>query len=267
MRLRNLSALFMAAALAGQAPQLRKAEARPVNDSLPGDPALLRVIEPAQKEIESGFGKVIGQAPDGLFKGRFGEENLLGYWIADAMRERASALGGGPVKFAFTNGGGVRTSLKPGPVRVGDIFEVMPFENEMIVVELTGAEVIGVIRESLQRRGGEPCSGVRVELSGPVQKPILKVTWADGSLILPGETVRVVTSDYLYGGGDGIPSLRKGRKPNTTGLTIRQALLDAVQELTRAGRTLGAPPAGRYKITPELFQAMRDRKLGPIEGE
>lgn len=257
----QIASLLLAIPLLAQPPELRRAESRPINESVPEDPAILKAIEPARKEILAGFGKVIATSPNGVFRGRAGEENLLGYWIADCMRIRASALLGVPVKFAFTNGGGIRGNVKAGEVKVGDIFEVMPFENEMMVIELSGAEVVSVVMESFRRRGGEPSSGVKASLSGTLEKPVFTVTWEDGSAIAPDERVKVATSDYLYGGGDSYPTLKKGRLPYTTGLTIRQILLDACQDVGKAGKPLLPPQGGRYTIPPEFFQAIRDKKL------
>jgi 2',3'-cyclic-nucleotide 2'-phosphodiesterase (5'-nucleotidase family) len=255
------TSLLLTFPLWAQTPELRRAESRPVNESTPEDPLLLKAIEPARKEIQAGFGKVLTTAPNGLLRGRSGEENLLGYWIADAMRARAAAILGVPVKFAFTNGGGIRGNVKPGEVKVGDVFEVMPFENEMMVVELTGAEVVTVVKESFRRRGGEPSSGVKAGLTGTLEKPEFTITWEDGSPIAPDELVKVATSDYLYGGGDSYPTLKKGRRPYTTGLAIRQVLLDVCQELGKTGKNLLPPASGRYTISADFFQAIRDKKL------
>lgn len=255
------ASLLFAIPLLAQAPELRRAESRPINESVTEDADVLKVIEPARKEILAGFGKVIATSPNGVVRGRAGEENLLGYWIADCMRARASALLGAPVKFAFTNRGGIRGNIKAGDVKVGDIFEVMPFENEMMLIELTGAEVVAVMKESFIRRAGDPASGVTAVLSGTLEKPVFTVTWADGKPIDPEEMVKVATSDYLFGGGDGIPSLKKGRRPYTTGLTIRQVLLDVCQDLGKAGKPLLPPENGRYIIPPDFFQAIRDKKL------
>jgi 2',3'-cyclic-nucleotide 2'-phosphodiesterase (5'-nucleotidase family) len=253
--------LLVGIALAAAPPQLKRAESRPVNEAVAEDPALAKEIEPARKEIAAGFGQVLVKAPKGLFKGRGGEENYLGYWIADVMRLRAQEAVGAPVRFALTNAGGVRGNLRAGDIKVGDIFEVMPFENEMVVIELTGAEVMAAVKEGLVRRGGEPCSGVKAVVTGTPEKAYLTVTWQDGGAIDPTEMVKVATSDYLFAGGDSIPSLSKGRRAFTTGLSIRQILLDACRGLDKAGKVLENPPGGRYAIPPEIVQAIRDKKF------
>lgn len=246
--------------LAAQPPST-KAEAIPVTASIPEDAEIQKVIAPLAAEIKATFDLPLVQAPQGLFRGRRGEENLLGYWVSDVMRQAAQGVLGTPVRFAITNAGGLRSNLRPGQLKVADIFEMMPFENELVVVELTGAEVIQVVKEGLVRRGGEPCSGVKAVVAGPPEAATFTLTWEDGSPIDPAVTVKVATSDYLYGGGDSIPTLKKGRKPFTTGLTLRQMLLDECAALGKVKKDLLPPAPGRYTIPVPIQEAIRDKKF------
>lgn len=246
--------------LAAQPPSM-KTEVIPITEAIPEDDDIQKVIAPLAAEIKASFGLPLVEAPQGLFRGRRGEENLLGYWVSDVMRRAAQPLVGAPVPFAITNAGGLRANLRPGQLKVGDIFELMPFENEMVVIELTGAEVIQVVKEGLLRRGGEPCSGVKAKVEGPPEQAVLTVTWEDGSTIDPEATVKVATTDYLYGGGDSIPTLKKGRKPFTTGVTLRQMLLDECAALGKAKKDLLSPAPGRYRIPVPIQEAIRDKKL------
>jgi 2',3'-cyclic-nucleotide 2'-phosphodiesterase (5'-nucleotidase family) len=201
------------------------------------------------------------QAPRGLFRGHRGEENLLGYWVADVMRAAAEGAIGQPVRFAVTNAGGLRSNLRRGQLKVADIYEVMPFENELLVIELTGTEVIQVVKESIVRRGGEPWSGVKVAVGGTPEAPTCTITWADGSPIEPAAVVSVATSDFLYAGGDTTPTLNKGRRPFTTGLTLRQILLDECGRLAGEKKELLPPAPGRCTIPVPIQDAIRNRKF------
>ncbi len=262
MTLKMFFAFMLVAPLAAQSsPQLQRSHVVSVTDALQDDPALHAVIAPVRAEIQASFGKVIGESPAGIFRGRPGEENLLGYWLADTFRARAEALLGQPVHFAITNGGGIRANLRPGTVKVESIYEILPFENELVVAELTGAELVKVLKEGIARRGGEPISGVVVEVRREGEKPDVKVTWSDGRPLDPKETVRVATSDYLLASGDTMPTLKLARKAHTTGLSLRQVVMDEVERLGKAGQALQPPKAGRYVIAPELLQALRDKKL------
>ena len=239
----------------------QKAEVIPISAAIPEDPDIQKVIAPLAAEIKATFGLPLVQAPQGLFRGRRGEENLLGYWVADVMRQAGQTAIGAPVRFAISNAGGLRANLRPGQIKVGDIFELMPFENELVVIELTGAEILQVVKESIVRRGGEPCSGVIARVEGTPEQAALKVTWEDGSPIDPKATVKVATSDYLYGGGDAIPTLKQGRKPFTTGITLRQMLLDQCSALEKDKKELLPPATGRYTIPVPIQEAIRDKKF------
>ena len=263
MNLKPASALLfslLSLSLSAQA-TLTKAEVIPVAATVPEDEAIQKVIAPLAAEIKATFDQPLVPAPLGVFRGRRGEENLLGYWVADVMRQAAQAVVGSPVRFAITNAGGLRSNLRPGQLKVGDIFEMMPFENELVVIELTGAEVIQVVKEGIVRRGGEPCSGVKAVVGGTPDAGTYTLTWDDGSPIDPAAIVKVATSDYLYGGGDSIPTLKKGRKPFTTGVTLRQMLLDQCTGLAKAKKELLPPAAGRYTIPVPIQEAIRDKKF------
>lgn len=264
MKLKPSSALLLLSLvsfhLAGQRPST-KAEVIPISAAIPEDADIRQVIAPLAAEIKASYGLPLVEAPQGLFRGRRGEENLLGYWVADGMRHAAEAVIGTPVRFAITNAGGLRANLRPGLLKVADIFEMMPFENELVVIELTGAEVIQVVKEGIVRRGGEPCSGVKAKVEGTPELGTLIVTWEDGRPIDPDVTVKVATSDYLYSGGDSIPTLKKGRKPFTTGITLRQMLLDQCAVLAKAKRDLLPPAPGRYSIPVPIQEAIRDKKF------
>lgn len=243
-------------------PQLLQAQTMGVIQDFVDDPEIMKILAPKQAEIRATFDLPLCMCPKGLFRGRNGEENLLGYWVTDTMRARASQILGKPVKFAMTNSGGLRANLTAGQLKVSDIYGVMPFENELVTIEMTGQDVMDAIKQGILHRGSEPSSGVKLVLSGAVDKPDFLITWEDGTAIKSDESVTVATTDYLYNGGDSIPALKKGRRPFTTGVSMRQMLLDACADLAKAGKPLDAPALGRYNIAPELYTAAREHKLG-----
>lgn len=241
-------------------PTLGPAPFVPVTSALEADAEVQAFIAPRTLEVRAMAELPLVEAPQGLARGASGQEHLLGYWICDALRARAAQVANTEVAFAIANRGGIRANLKPGKLRVGDIFEVMPFENEVILVDLTGEQLIQVVREGLLSRSGEPISGVKATLEGPPEHAVLTVTWADGRAIDPKATVRIATSDYLYGSGDTMPTLRKGRNPFTTGLTIRQVLLDVCKGLNDQHQPLLPPPGGRYVFSAPIQAALANRQ-------
>jgi len=256
-----LGSAGLALALAAQAPtpRLERGGNDPIAAAIPDDPDLARVIAPLAEEIHASFGRVIAQAPHGLARREGPGELPLGFLLADAMRAGAAAAIGTEVRLAFTNSGGIRRDLPLGPVQVGDLYEVVPFDNELVVAEYTGAEVLAIVREAIQRRGGEPLSGLRVTAAGPLEQPQVTATWADGTALDPAATYRVATSDYLLSNGDATPTLKRGRHVVLTSVPVRQLLIDWCEREGKAGRPVEAPEGGRYRFTPELAAAIRAR--------
>lgn len=266
--MKNLLLLLVAGTfLAAQTPEPPLAQPRleaqvmPVGEGIAEDAEVGKIIAPLAAELRASFGEVIAEAPRGLFRGRGGEENFLGYWVADLMRARAAQVTGRKVPFAITNSGGLRANIRPGFVKVGDIYEVMPFENELVVADYSGAEILDIIRNGVQRRLGEPCSGVKAVLSGTVETPVLTITWSDGRPIDPEATYAVATTDYLLASGDSISSLKKGRNAITTGLPLRQILLDAAVQAGRVKRPIIPPAGDRFVFPPDLLQALKEKRL------
>lgn len=260
---RNFFRLAFAALLSlvplAAGPVLGSGIAQPVDAATPEDREIVRTIAPYSAQIHEAFDQIIATAPQGLRRGPVGEDNPLGCWVTDVMRMQASRRSQAPVAFAITNRGGLRADLPVGSVKRAHIFEIAPFENALVTAELTGAEIIQVLKESILRRGGEPCSGVRAELSGNIEKQSLRVIWSDGTEIEPERTFRIVTTDYLMGGGDSIPTLRKGRNVVPLGISLRDALLETCQELSRTKQPI-LPPAGwRYHLPADLLKAFRNQ--------
>jgi 2',3'-cyclic-nucleotide 2'-phosphodiesterase/3'-nucleotidase len=143
---------------------------------------------------------------------RLGTEDLA-LFIAEAMRRAVSA------DVAVTNIGGVRTQLGPGTIRVGDVYEVVPFENSLVTARLTGEQLrrfLGSNATEARQRGLSACRGRSLEC------------------IDRGASYAVVTNNFLAFGGDGFQGFLEGRQVAWLELRVRdvvqQALVDAAAE-------------------------------------
>ncbi|HEU4951429.1 MAG TPA: 5'-nucleotidase C-terminal domain-containing protein [Holophagaceae bacterium] len=233
----------------------------PLDASIPPDPAVERELAPYRAKLEAKFGKVLCQAPHGLFRGRNGEPNLMGFWMADLMREAAAKATGAPVDAAITNSGGIRANFRPGPVTVGDVYEVMPFDNALVVVEMTGAELLRAVKQGIERRQGEPESNLKAVVSGTPEQPACTVTFLDGTPIDPAKTYRVATTDYLAKSGDTMRALKGSRTVLPTGLKLRDVMLAACEALGQAERPLLPPAGDRYLIPDAFLEPLRQQKV------
>jgi 2',3'-cyclic-nucleotide 2'-phosphodiesterase (5'-nucleotidase family) len=129
------------------------------------------------------------------------------------------------VDIAVTNNGGLRATIKAGPITLRSIIEVMPFENRLMIVRLTGAQLMKLV-EQIAARGGVPQSGLKLTIR---DKKIVSVTV--GEAPIDEERVYViVTTDYLYKVGGKMSAFQLDPKPTDTCLVLREVLVKTVKE-------------------------------------
>jgi 5'-nucleotidase len=158
---------------------------------------------------------------------RRGNEHPLGNLIADAQRHATGT------QVAIMNNGGIRTDLLAGPARYEDLFRLQPFANTLVVMDLTGAQLLQAIEQSLQGPQGAHFSGVRVRYrpDGEPGRRIVSANLDTGAVIVPTATYRVVTNNFLAEGGDGFAMLRDGSNVRFTGIVDLDALIEYLATL------------------------------------
>jgi 5'-nucleotidase len=176
------------------------------------------------------------------------QETNLGSLIADAMLEKAQPDG---AQIAIMNGGGIRTSIPAGPITVGQVLEVLPFGNTLARVDLTGAQVKAALENGVSQvatnAGRFPqIAGMRFSFdpaaSADNRVTSIEVASVGGfTLIDPNATYRVVTNNFLLGGGDGYSVFAQGANQ----LDLGFILADVVQEYIAARSPVNAATDGR----------------------
>ncbi len=139
----------------------------------------------------------------------------LGNWVADALfvnQTKAVRLSS-PI-ICLLNTGGIRSTINKGQVTIGDMFKLMPFDNEIVWVELP-VSVIPEIEEYLKKSGGEPISNCTLK-----NGKLVFNNWNENA-----STFWVITSDYLMNGGDKMAFFSKKINVNNTGVLMRDALI------------------------------------------
>jgi 2',3'-cyclic-nucleotide 2'-phosphodiesterase/3'-nucleotidase len=202
------------------------------------DAAVKAVINADQKEIAAVKNEVIGKAVVDLAHQKE-QVSVLGQWVTDIMRQQSNA------DFAFQNGGGLRTSIPTGEITVGKLWEVIPFDNTLIQMDLPGSQVLSILQHGINNPhiGSIQYSGMKVayDLSG---QRIAKVTLPDGSVLNPEKTYRVVTNDFMAEGGDGYNMFREGRNTSDTHRFVRDMLIEAIKKT----KTLDCKGDDRFQV-------------------
>jgi 2',3'-cyclic-nucleotide 2'-phosphodiesterase (5'-nucleotidase family) len=165
-----------------------------------------------------------------LSRGRNGE-STLGDLVTDAMRAESKA------DLAFTNSGGLRADLPAGVITKGSVYEVIPFDNTLVVVKLTGVEVRGMLEEGLGHGRVSQQSGLRYrfDLSRPPGRRLLSVSLRDSSALDDARTYFVVVNNFMATGGDNYDTLARAKEQTDTGVLMRDALEHFIAERTKDG--------------------------------
>ena len=118
------------------------------------------------------------------------------------------------------NNGGLRTTINKGKVTRGKLYELMPFENELVILNLNKDDYLDLLNY-IVKRGGEPFSGLTIVIDKDGK--IISNSWPVD--FKNGEKVRVLTSDYLANGGDKM-SFFHNKEQTKLGLKLRDVIID-----------------------------------------
>ena len=226
-----------------------------IDASIPDDSAIEKMLKPYAPRVRA-LNVVIGKLEGELRKGPVGAGNL-GNFVADGIRSQASVRLGKPVVLAITNSGGLRkNTIAEGELRAVDIFELLPFENALVAVDLTGEPLLQLLAVVLG--SGDAQSGAivkyRITPDNKFELVSAKMLDAQGreTDIDPSATYTIVTIDYLLNVASGRYSiLQQAKNVKPLGVTIRDAMMDYVKAETAAGRPVRAQWDGRFaSVTP-----------------
>lgn len=206
------------------------------------DSATAALLLPYKDSLDKLMDVVVGYSDAAMPKERDKLETLLGNFVADVCLERVN-LSKLPVKadLCLLNNGGLRSSLPKGAITRGTIFELMPFDNEIVVVTLSGEKTRDLLRY-LAASGGQPAAGLKMGIT-PDKKP--------GTILIQGQpfdstrTYNIVTSDYLANGGDKMEFFREPLQVTTIGVKIRDAILDYCEMKAKQEQALSPKLDGR----------------------
>ncbi|MDD2799048.1 MAG: 5'-nucleotidase [Bacteroidales bacterium] len=205
------------------------------------NPKTVKLIEKYKKQMSKQMNEVIGVTPVELGGGI--PESLLLNLTADVMREIGSKFTPTRVDVGFMNDGGLRNTIRKGNITVGNIFEVYPFDNQLVVLSIKGKDLKEAF-DFIAQNGGAGVSGATLKISDS------KVTdlYIGASTIQDDKIYTVATIDYLADGNDGMIALKKATDRKQTGLLLRDVMLDYVRSCTKAGKAVTAKLDGRITV-------------------
>lgn len=211
-----------------------------ISEKQANDSALLTFLSPYSKNVNALMDGVIGYVEKELNSKR--PESELGNFMADAFYYMAKEIYKTHIDVAFMNNGGIRLNQLPaGNITTGKIFELMPFDNLLILQKVKG-NVLQEFLDLTASQGGWPVAGMTMQIknlpSGQAGKKAIDVM-IDGKKLDPEKIYTVVNSDYIAnGGGDAV--MLKSIPQIANGYLLRDALFDYIKWLKAQGKNITA---------------------------
>lgn len=212
-----------------------------ISSAAGADSTLVKFIQPYRDSLEKDMREVVAVSTVAMEKGK--PESLMGNFIADILLEQGRALNNGKGDICIVNYGGLRLPLLPaGNITKGMIFELMPFDNFLVVLQVKGA-VVRQLCDHIAAQGGWPVAGIRFTILDGKASEIL----IQREPLKEESIYEIIISDYLADGGDNLLFLRSEKKINT-GVFLRDAILEYLQKQSEAGKTIVSQADKRITI-------------------
>ncbi len=205
------------------------------------DPEVQAIVDRYRAALGEELGKTVGTATTSITRTRDAESEM-GNFVTDAMRTHVAG-----VDVALTNAGGLRADIDAGPITLEEVYAVLPFNNTLVTMNLTGSQVRQVLEEGAGSRFGV------VQVSGlawsfnpslPFGSRVTSVTLPTGVPIDLTRTYRVATNNFMAAGGDQFATLTKGTDTVDTGIN----LVDNVVRYLQANSPVDPQVEGRLTL-------------------
>lgn len=223
--------------------QINTTQNKLIDSSIGIDSTINLMVKPFRDSISVDMRKVVGVSSTALIKAK--PESKLTNLVADLILKNGleycskNKLNIAPVA-SYVNYGGLRASLPQGEITVGNIFELMPFENEIVLVKLSG-EAVQKMAEKIAARGGEGVSGMRIGIC----KGEVKTLTINGKDITKTDYYWLVTNDYIANGGDQMSMFLDPAEKIETKEKIRDLLIQSLSEMYKKDGKIDVKLDGR----------------------
>lgn len=168
-----------------------------LESTLPVDNDVQSVVDKYNNELTPIFAEVITPLENKLGHDRNDGLTPLGVQVSDAMRNVVGA------QIGINNGGGIRRALEAGNITVGDMYEILPFDNTIVKLEVTGSELVKLIEHGINPEGfgwGQ-FAGIKVWYDEATEK-VTSIRLLDGTKVEMDKYYSVAINDFMLTGGD-----------------------------------------------------------------
>jgi len=201
-----------------------------IDSTLHADSNLVKMLKPYKRGVDTQMQVVIGHTDIPLTKAQ--PESTLGNFVADAQLMAARVLDA-KVEASVSNYGGLRIPyIDPGPITRGKMYELMPFDNMITIIEIPGT-IVKQFCDFMALKKGWPVSGISFTIKDKAAENIT----IGGKALNPNLYYKFVLSDYVARGGDNCDFLAPCKK-RFTSIFIRDAMMTYLTRLEKEGKPL-----------------------------
>lgn len=195
-------------------------------------PEIENFIKPYRDHINKDLDNVLAYCPETLDKSTGKWQTGIGSLMADVCVERGNIVFNAREKknidLCLLNHGGIRAILPKGNVTTRSAFEIMPFENSLVVMALKGEQISEIASYIIKEKKPQPLSGMTFTITKDNKAKDIMVQ--DKPLDL-NKTYYVATNDYLANGGDSMTFFAKSTQKFDLNYKLRDVMIDYFKEV------------------------------------
>ncbi len=203
-----------------------------VTQTQPETQAIEDFIAPYRENIDKNLNTVLAFSPETLEKSKGEWQTTIGNLMADVTLQKADVIfekrEKKHINVCLLNHGGIRSIIPKGNVTTRTAFEVMPFENSVIVIALKAEQLREIANYIIKEKKPHPLSGMRFTIGND---GIAKNITVEGIALDDNKVYFVATSDYLANGGDNMIFFKKGVAKYDLDYKLRNVLIDYFKEV------------------------------------
>jgi 2',3'-cyclic-nucleotide 2'-phosphodiesterase (5'-nucleotidase family) len=194
-----------------------------IDSTITPDSTIAAYLVPYRNHVNELMDRVIGNSSGVFTKNK--PEGTLGNLVADAVRVEASLLMEKNIDISVITNSSIKYRLPKGNITMRMVYDIMPYNNKLVILKLNGRQIQNMANE-IARSGGEPVSGIRMNIKDGKATDILI-----GRHILNDQQIyTVATNDYMANGGGDIAALWNPVSRHDKQLSIRKAIEEYIND-------------------------------------
>jgi 5'-nucleotidase len=206
-----------------------------IDSTINGVESIQNYLAPYKKSLDAEMDTPLSYNPADMYKSDTPLNTRIGNMMAAISRGQGEPVfksrTGNSVDVVLLNNGGIRAGIPEGNVTLRTAYEVMPFENEIVVAELAPAQMKELVGYLAKNQRAHPFDGLQIQLKGDAIKSVT----LDGKPLTYDRNYYIMTSDYLLTGGDSMDFFTNAVSSTRIDYKIRNAMIDYFTETDTLG--------------------------------